>query len=298
MTEHYPENEKPRRIDKWLTDHFKTHSRTYFQNLISSGLVTLNGEVAIKRAMVSKGDEIEVTLVEKPIIEAKPEDIPLSILYEDRDLIAIDKPATMVVHPAPGTPSGTLVNALLSHLDAAPTDDPIRPGIVHRLDKETSGVIIVAKNSIAHERLSEMFAKRLIEKRYLAITVGTPPLETTIDEPIGRNPRNRQKMTVREGGKRAVSHVKRLETSGELSLVEVAIETGRTHQIRVHLAHLRTPVLGDSTYGSPGANSAYGAARQMLHAKRLIFKHPMTGDLLTLDAPLPDDFVKMKKKIS
>lgn len=293
----YPENEKPERIDKWLADHFTTRSRTYFQSLINSGLVSLNGEIALKRSLVSKGDEIEVTHLEKPIIAAKPEAIPLSILYEDSHLIAIDKPAGMVVHPAPGTPNGTLVNALLHHLGKAPTDDPIRPGIVHRLDKETSGVLIVAKNPLAHERLSEMFAKRLVEKRYLAITVGTPPLEVRLDEPIGRNPNNRQKMAILKGGKRAVSHVKRLETNGELSLVDVAIETGRTHQIRVHLAYLRTPVLGDSTYGSAGANKAYGAKRQMLHAKTLSFAHPLSGEKLTLDAPLPDDFAEFAKKI-
>jgi len=285
------------RIDRWLTSHLGDRSRTYFQSLISSGLVTLNGEIAIKRAMVSKGDEVEVTFTEKPIIEATPEAIPLDILYEDSDLIAINKPAGMVVHPAPGTPNGTLVNALLHHLDGAPTSDPIRPGIVHRLDKDTSGIIIVAKNSLAHEKLSEMFAKRQIEKRYLAIAVGTPPLEVTIDEPIGRNPKNRQKMAVREGGKRALSHIKRLETNGELSLVEVVIETGRTHQIRVHLAHLRTPVLGDSTYGSSGANTAYGALRQMLHAQSLSFIHPITGKKLELDAPVPDDFRALGKKI-
>lgn len=143
-----------------------------------------------------------------------------------------------------------------------------------------------------------MFAKRLVEKHYRAITIGTPPLEMTIDAPIGRNQKNRQKMAVREGGRRAVSHIKRLETNGELSLVEVAIETGRTHQIRVHLAYLRTPILGDSTYGSAGANSAYGAKRQMLHAKTLGFVHPMTGQKLRLDAPLPDDFAAFTKKIS
>lgn len=298
MTELYPENSEPERIDKWLTSHFKERSRTYFQNLITSGLVILNGEVAIKRAMVAQGDEIEVTLIEKPIIEAKPEPIALSILYEDDDLIAIDKPAGMVVHPAPGTPSGTLVNALLHHLGKAPTNDPVRPGIVHRLDKETSGVIIVAKNSLAHEKLSEMFARRLIEKRYLAIAVGTCPLEATIDEPLGRDLRNRQKMAVRSVGKRAVSHLRRMKTNGELSLVEVTIETGRTHQIRVHLAHLRTPVLGDSTYGNARANSIYGAKRQMLHAKCLRFLHPITLQNLVLESPLPLDFSAIAAKIS
>lgn len=302
MTEALADNEKPERLDKWLVNHFKTgseaHSRTYFQNLIDIGLVTVNGESPQKRQMIQAGDEIEVTFLEKESLAITPEDIPLDVLYEDEYLIAINKPAGMVVHPAPGSPNGTLVNACVYYLGKAPTEDPIRPGIVHRIDKETSGAILVAKNSASHEKLSELFAKRLIEKTYLAIALGSPPMEDTIDAPIGRDERNRQKMAVRSSGKRAVSHIERIKSDGDLSFVRIKIETGRTHQIRVHMRYIGVPILGDATYGNKGANTKYGALRQMLHAHKLHFKHPFTGKPLTIEAPLPEDFEAMLEKIS
>jgi 23S rRNA pseudouridine1911/1915/1917 synthase len=195
----------------------------------------------------------------------------------------------MVTHPAPGHPHGTFVNALLYHCKTLPETEDLRPGIVHRLDKDTSGVLVAAKTSECHQKLVELFSSRSVTKHYLAICIGNPG-DRTIDEPIRRHPSRRQEMHVDPEGKPAISICKVLKTVGDLSWVDVQLITGRTHQIRVHLKHIGTPVLGDSVYGRPATNEKYGVKRQLLHAKTLSFIHPITGEALSFEAPIPEDF--------
>ncbi|MBS0620193.1 MAG: RluA family pseudouridine synthase [Verrucomicrobia bacterium] len=277
------------RLDKLLALHFPAHSRTYFQYLIDEGCVLVNGALVKKRERLLEGDEIEVCFLLTPELSLEPEEIPLDILYEDEHLLAINKPAGMVVHPAPGHPSGTFVNALLFHCNSLQGTDPLRPGIVHRLDKETSGVLLAAKTLEAHSKLVALFSERKIDKTYLAICVGTPP-EGLISAPIKRHPLERKEMSVCfEGGKEAKTVCKVLAKEEQLSLVELALLTGRTHQLRVHLKHVGTPILGDPVYGSPSANSRFKAERQLLHAHQIRFIHPITQVPLIITAPLPDD---------
>ncbi len=282
--------EAGQRIDKLLANHYPLFSRTYFQKLIDEGFVLINGSQVKKRITPERGDEIEVCFQLPPESSLTPEKIPLEVLYEDEHLLAINKPAGMVVHPAPGHPSGTFVNALLAHCqNLAPTDDPLRPGIVHRLDKETTGVLLAAKTSLAHQKLVNAFASRQIEKTYLAICTGKPP-NTIIDAPIGRHPVHRKEMAVlTDKGKEAISQIQVLAFNEEISLVLVRPRTGRTHQIRVHLKHLGAPVLGDSVYGRRKSNEESKTVRQLLHAYRLQFMHPITKAPLSLIAPLPSD---------
>jgi 23S rRNA pseudouridine1911/1915/1917 synthase len=282
--------EAGQRIDKLLALNYPLFSRTYFQRLIEDGFVLLNGHPVKKRISLETGDEIEVCFQLTPESSLAPEAIPLDILYEDDHLIAINKPAGMVVHPAPGHPSGTFVNALLAHCqNLAPIGDPLRPGIVHRLDKETSGVLLAAKTPLAHQKLVQAFAGRQMEKTYLAICLGRPP-STTINTPIGRHPIRRKEMAVlTEGGKEAVSEIQVLAFNESVSLALIRPRTGRTHQIRVHLKHLGAPVLGDSVYGRPKCNEEKRTSRQLLHAYRLQFIHPITQSPLSLVAPLPTD---------
>lgn len=287
------EEETAHRLDRLLVHRFPSYSRTYFQYLIEEGYVLLNGQVCKKRTKPQKDDEIEICFQWTPEISLAPENIPLTIVYEDEDLIAINKPAGMVVHPACGHPSGTFVNALLHHCQTFHCKDPIRPGIVHRLDKGTTGLLIAAKNPKAHQKLVEAFASRSIQKYYLAITVGRPP-EGLIDAPIGRDPIHRKQMAICfEKGKEAKSECRILATSQPLSLVEVRLITGRTHQIRVHLKHHGTPVLGDPVYGSPSANKKFDRHEQLLHAHRLSLIHPISGAPLHLVAPPPASFFQI-----
>jgi 23S rRNA pseudouridine1911/1915/1917 synthase len=234
---------------------------------------------------------------------AEPEDIPLEIVHEDPDIVVVNKAAGMVVHPAPGHPTGTLVNALLHHVqDLSGIGGELRPGIVHRLDRDTSGLLVVAKHDAAHQALSEALRKRKVRRLYRALSWGhldETPLR--IEAPIGRDPRDRKKMAVREDGRRAVSHVRVRERWRAADLVDVALETGRTHQIRVHLAHLGHPVAGDTTYGEGRERGMSGEARpwaealakrlprQFLHARRLQFRHPGSGAVVTFEAPLPEE---------
>ncbi len=282
--------EAGQRIDKLLASHYPLFSRTYFQRLIEEGFVLLNGSPVKKRVTPEAEDEIEVCFQLTPESSLTPEAIPLDILYEDEHLIAVNKAAGMVVHPAPGHPCGTFVNALLSHCqNLAPSDDPLRPGIVHRLDKETSGVLLAAKTPLAHQRLVQAFATRQIEKTYLAICLGRPP-NITLEASIGRHPIHRKEMTVlTEGGKEAISEIRVLAFNESISLALIRPRTGRTHQIRVHLKHLGTPVLGDAIYGRRKCNEEKKATRQLLHAYRLQFIHPITSTPLSLIAPLPSD---------
>lgn len=291
------EETKGLRLDKLLSLQFPEWSRTYFQRLIDDGFVLVNGSPLKKKEKPDVGDEIEICFQLTPEISLAPENIPLDILYEDDYIIAVNKPAGMVVHPAPGHHSGTFVNALLYHCKHLPGGDLLRPGLVHRLDKETSGVILAAKTLKAHTALIELFSTRKISKKYLAICLGPPPLKT-VSEPILRHPTRRKEMTTGEGGRPAITHFTLLEKQGELSLIEAAPITGRTHQIRVHLKYLKTPVLGDSVYGSPSINQKYGVLRQMLHAHTLSFPHPITREPITLTAPVPADFSALAKKFS
>jgi len=295
------EDETGQRLDKILAQRFtNVHSRTYFQKLIEDHCVLVNGSPVKKRFQPQAGDEIEIQFVITPEIDLTPENIPLDIVYEDDDLIAINKPSGMVVHPATGNWSGTFVNALLFHcknLLQTGLGDPLRPGIVHRLDKDTSGILIAAKTSKAQQRLIELFSSRKVYKEYLAICLGNPG-NRTVDAPIGRHPIHRQQMKVIEGGKPAVSIIQSIAHDEKLSLVQVIIETGRTHQIRVHLKHCGTPVLGDTLYGNPQANAKYGVQRQLLHAYKLRLPHPISGKTLDLTAPIPKDMEEWVAKLN
>lgn len=279
------------RLDRLLSKHYPTYSRTYFQSLIEQGFILINDLPVKKKDKPKLGDEIEICFQLTPEISLEPENIPLDILYEDEHLLAINKPAGMVTHPAPGHYTGTFVHALLYHCKTLTRGDTLRPGIVHRLDKDTSGVLLAAKTSQAHQKLVEMFCERKLDKTYLAICVGTPG-NSTIEAPIKRHPAKRKEMCVDKAGKPAISITNVLAFDGKLSLVEVKLVTGRTHQIRVHLKHKGTPILGDPVYGSATWNKHYDAPRQMLHAYRLHFCHPITGETINLKAPLTKDFKK------
>lgn len=297
------EDEVGQRLDKILATRFQEiHSRTYFQYLIKQGKVFVNGEEVKKRYQPTVGDEIQIHYILTPEIGLNPEAIPLEIIFEDKDLLVINKPAGMVVHPAPGHLTGTFVHALLHHCRQLPesksNDAYPRPGIVHRLDKETSGLLIAAKTSLAHKRLIEMFSSREIYKEYLAICVGNPGHQE-IKTSIGRHPVSRQKMKVLDqGGRQAITICDTLAHKGQLSLVRIILQTGRTHQIRVHMQHIHTPVLGDAVYGNVQMNKKYAVQRQLLHAYILQFKHPITGESLALKAQVPSDMQFWIDKIS
>lgn len=285
------------RLDKLLSLRFQdAKSRTYFQYLIEQQKVLLNGSVVKKRVQPKAGDAVEIHYIYPPQLSLEPEEIPLEIIFEDEHLIAVNKRAGMVVHPSIGNWSGTFVNALLHYCGDVKAligtselkNDSIRPGIVHRLDKDTTGILVAAKTRQAQERLSNLFANREIYKQYFAVCVGNPGNQT-IDLPIARNPKCYKQMAVIPTGKKALSHCQTLSFDGTLSAVSVQLVTGRTHQIRVHLQALGTPVLGDPVYGNAKVNKSYGVQRQMLHAYCLRFIHPFTQELLELKAPLPNE---------
>lgn len=287
------EDEADTRIDKVLPNRYDDgRSRNYFQFLIQNGYVTVNGSPVKKQYRPSLGDEVEVQFVVTPEMDLAPEDIPLDIIYEDEHLLAVNKPAGMVVHPAPGNWSGTFVNALLFHCRLQKDDfgkGSCRPGIVHRLDKDTSGVLIAAKDVVTHQRLTDLFSSRNVTKQYVAICCGSPG-SGEVNAPIGRHPVNRKMMCVREdGGREAITRFETLAGDGKRSVVRIQLITGRTHQIRVHMKHRGTPVLGDDTYGNVQLNKRYHAERQLLHARQLELEHPATGNPLRLVAPFPDD---------
>lgn len=277
------------RLDAWLAANEPEHSRSRWQALIKEEAVTVNGESAKRNAKLMEGDRVAWSIPEPVSSEVLPEDIPLDILYEDTHIIAVNKPAGLVVHPAAGNESGTLVNALLHHCtDLAGIGGEKRPGIVHRLDKDTSGVMVVAKTEAAMNELARQFKERETGKEYIAIVRGVPqPPTGTIEAPIGRHPIHRKKMSINvRNGRHAVSHYRVEEAFNAASLVSVKIETGRTHQIRVHMAHIRHPVVGDALYGR---NSTIQATRQMLHAAKLFISHPDTNERMEFNAPLPQD---------
>lgn len=304
------DEEAGERLDKILALRLShAGSRTYFQFLIEEQKVLVNGVPVKKRYLPKAGDEVEIEYILTPELELKPENIPLQVIYEDDALLVVDKPAGMVVHPAPGHWDGTFVNALLFHcrdLLASPLPaettarQALRPGIVHRIDKDTSGLLVAAKTLQAQQRLIDMFAGRRVYKEYLAICIGNPG-SGSIEDAIGRHPVHRQRMAVlSEGGRSALTHYRTLAFNTKLSLVSVVIATGRTHQIRVHMRHRGHPVLGDPLYGSTQANEQNGADRQMLHAHCMRFAHPISGVPLEFRSDIPPDMrhVLKKNKIS
>lgn len=278
------------RLDRSLARALPAFSRGRLQTLIREGFVKVNGNTARPRDALRFGDTVEVREPKIEKIDAQPETMHLDILFEDNDLLVLNKPAGLVVHPGAGQQTGTLVNALLAHCkNLSGIGGKERPGIVHRLDKETSGVLVVAKNDAAHRDLSKQFAERTTGKTYLALVAGTPRKSSgEIEAPIARHPVHRKKMSVaRRGGRSAKTEYRVVRSSSERSLVECVIHTGRTHQIRVHLHHLGHPVLGDKLYGG---KRAADFPRQMLHAWKLTFTHPHSGEHMTFEAPIPADF--------
>jgi 23S rRNA pseudouridine1911/1915/1917 synthase len=290
-----PKQEAQLRLDLFLAKELPGYSRSRLQQLIRSGLIRLNGAITRPRHLIRAGDKIELTEPPLEQIDNQPEPIPLDVLFEDNDLIVIDKPAGLVVHPGAGHRRHTLVNALLSHCEIlSGIGGKERPGIVHRLDKETSGCLVVAKNDQAHRDLSRQFAERVVEKVYLALVTGKLRKTTgVIEEKIGRHPVHRQRMTVTSSrGRSAKTEYRVVRSEDQASLVECRLHSGRTHQIRVHLHHLGHPVLGDKVYA---ARSAKHFPRHMLHAWKLGFRHPGTGAWKSFRAPLPHDFATVMK---
>jgi 23S rRNA pseudouridine1911/1915/1917 synthase len=293
------------RLDQFLARRLNW-SRARLQKLLKSGRVSVNGEIRPASYRVRGGDAVRVAVPAPEPSHLTPEALPLTIIYEDRDLLVINKPPGLVVHPAPGHRGGTLLNALLHHCpDLAEIGEVSRPGLVHRLDKDTSGLLVAAKTSLAHAALVRQFQAHAISKRYLALVWGRlPEIEGRIEKEVGRHPRERQKMSVHpRRGKAAVTFWRvRREFPGPLTLVELTPQTGRTHQLRVHLASLGHPVLGDATYGG-GVSRLAGAPklkglrplvrRQLLHAWQLGVTHPRTGEKMSWEAPLPEDFQRV-----
>lgn len=287
------------RLDTFLSSKIDNISRSYTKKLIDEGYVKVNGQVVKPSYKVRKDDEIIVYVPEPRELKIEPEAIPLDILYEDSDIIAINKPQGMVVHPAPGNYSGTLVNALLYHCGSnlSGINGVIRPGIVHRLDKDTSGVILVAKTNSAHLNLARQIKNREIKKVYNAVVFGNVKEDfATINAPIGRHPVERKKMAVIENGRNAITHYKVLERFGDYTYVEARIETGRTHQVRVHFAYIKHPILGDMVYG-PKRQPFHDLKGQVLHARLLGFVHPVKNEYMEIEAPLPDYFEKLLYKL-
>ena len=294
------------RLDAWLARRLDL-SRTQAARLVQQGLVRVEGRPARKSARMVAGQRVEVEIPPPDPVDLLPEDIPLAVVHEDDALLVVDKPAGLVVHPAPGHPRGTLVNALLHHVaDLAGVGGRLRPGIVHRLDRDTSGLLVVAKNDAAHRALSAELAARKVGRTYLAAAWGhlrDTPL--TVDAPIGRDRRARQRMAVVEEGRRAVTHLAVRERWEAAELLEVRLETGRTHQIRVHLAHIGHPVVGDRVYGAGWERGMSGPARrwaaevarrpgrQFLHACALSFTHPMLGTRMRFRSPLPPELAEV-----
>ena len=287
------EIEEPKRIDAYISEN-TDYSRTAVQRLIEENKIVVNGKIEKSSYKVQNGDKIEIEEEQAKEIELKAQDIPLEILYEDNDIIVVNKPKGMVVHPANGNPDGTLVNAIMSICkdSLSGIGGEIRPGIVHRLDKNTSGAIIIAKNDKAHINLSEQLKNHEIKKTYIALVRGiVKENNATINMPIGRSKKDRKKMAVDKNGKDAITHFKVLKRYSNCSLLEINIETGRTHQIRVHLSHIGYPIIGDDVY-SNGKNK-WNIEGQCLHAKSLEFVHPITGEKMHIEADLPEYFQKI-----
>ena len=288
------EEDVKKRIDVFLAGLMNDFSRSYIQKGIEEGWVKVNGKFVKPNYKLKKGDIVEAKIPAPKPLSVEPENIPLDIIYEDQDIIVVSKPRGMVVYPAPGNYSGTLVNALLYHTkDLSGINGVLRPGIVHRLDKDTSGVIVVAKNDQAHRELVNQFKNKKVKKTYLAIVWGNILEDkATIEAPIGRHLIKRVEMAVNaKHGKEAITHFKVLERFGDFTFVEVRIETGRTHQIRVHMSYIGHPIVGDPVYSRK--KNPFKIKGQALHAFRLGIYHPRKGEFMTFEAPLPDDFIEI-----
>ena len=285
------------RLDKWLSGQDLNLTRTALQNLIENGSITVNGKKVAKNYKQKKGDSIKIIIPEPVGLNTEPENIPLDIIYEDDSLLVVNKPKGMVVHPAPGNYSGTLVNALLYHCgdSLSGINGVIRPGIVHRIDKNTSGLLIVAKTDSAHKILAEQIKQHSFTREYECVVCGRfKESEATINAPIGRNPYDRKKMCVIEkNSKNAVTHYSVIEQFEKYAHIKCVLETGRTHQIRVHLSYKGHPVLGDEVYGK----AFKGIEGQCLHAKKIGFIHPETNEYMEFDSKLPDYFEEVLRKV-
>lgn len=284
------------RIDKWVTENYDNLTRSYVQNLIENGMITVNGKTVKANYKVNDGDDVEVNIPELVEPDIVAEDIPLDIVYEDDDVIIINKPKDMVVHPAPGHYTGTVVNALMFHCgdSLSGINGVMRPGIVHRIDKDTTGLIVACKNNISHESLSEQLKEHSITRIYTAIVHGKfREKEGTVNAPIGRHRQDRKKMAIDAmNGREAITHYRVIEEFDEYSLVECRLETGRTHQIRVHMKSINHPVLCDEVYG-PSKCPVKGLQGQCLHAGVLGFKHPTSGEYIEFSSELPDYMKKL-----
>lgn len=286
------------RIDRYLSEHLPDLSRSRIQQLIEQGQVQVNDNICTsKKIIVQSGDRICVTIPEAQPLDLQAEDIPLDILYEDNSLIIINKPAGLVVHPAAGHESGTLVNALLAHCpDLAGIGGVQRPGIVHRLDKDTTGAIAIAKTDQAHQHLQAQLKAKTAQRQYLGVVYGSPSADSgTINQPIGRHPVDRKKMAVipvEKGARSAVTHWQVKERLGNYTLIHFQLETGRTHQIRVHSASIGHPIVGDPVYSS-GRSVGVNLTGQALHAWKLSLQHPVSGEWIEVTAPLPKTFITL-----
>ena len=287
------------RLDTWLASRLPELTRSGVQRLLKEGRVTLRGRALAKNCRLSGGETIRVELPEPQPVDVVPQDIPLDVVYEDGDVIVVNKPKGLVVHPAPGHPDGTLVNALLYHCAGTLSGigGALRPGIVHRIDRDTSGLIIAAKNDFAHQRLADQLADHTLARTYQCIVTGTLREEAgTVDAPIGRHPADRKKMAVTAGGRPAVTHWEVIDRYPGFTHVRCRLETGRTHQIRVHMAHIGHPILGDTVYGAK--KPVPGLQGQCLHAVGLRFVHPRTGETVEVSCGLPEEFREQLRKLA
>ena len=292
------QEEKGKRLDTYIPSVDTDITRTSAQRLIEDGNILVNGKNAKVSYKIQENDKISVEITEPKQIELKAQNIPIEIIYEDSDIIVVNKSKGMVVHPANGNPDGTLVNAIMAICkdSLSGIGGEIRPGIVHRIDKDTSGLLIVAKNDNAHVKMSEQIKNHEVKKTYIALVRGVfKENEATIDMPIGRSTSDRKKMAVNKNGKNAITHIKVLKRFDKYTLLQVNIETGRTHQIRVHLSHIGYPIVGDYTY-SNGKNE-FDVIGQCLHAQKLEFKHPITQKDMCLEAELPQYFKDILDKL-
>ncbi len=291
-------NQKGNRLDKAVTMFDNSISRTMIQKMLSDNKILVNGQVKKASYKVEEKDIIQIEEIELKETTLKPENIPIDILYEDNDMIVVNKPKGLVVHPANGNEDGTLVNAIMNICkdSLSGIGGVVRPGIVHRLDKDTSGVLMIAKNDKAHINLSNQIKNREVKKIYIALVRGKiAENEASIDMPIGRSTKDRKKMAVTRNGKQAITHFKVLKRYNQYTLLQIKIDTGRTHQIRVHMAEIGHPVVGDIVY-SNGKNP-FGVVGQMLHAKSIEFKHPITNNDMKIEAPIPEYFEKILEEL-